>query len=377
MPPVRIAALLTVLLAVTLLPAPSAPHPQREGPLEVKVPPPRPPKAEAEDATPTEPRGPGSKRRAALSPCPAGYIPKPAPDDDERPPRLRRGSPEEHESAGANRKSTEPECVWSEVVVSADGTVTETLVSPGNVDPFLEKVRGKVFSFSDTLPDFICDQLTDRYRSRSTPPKWKLQDRISAEVLLVNGKESYRNIKRNGKKLKRGTPQATGAWSTGEFSTMMQDLFSHATRAEFSRAKPSEIGGKMAEIYEYTVEQSNSHFRIDFEGHVMEPAYRGSVWIDPDSLRVVRIEVQPREIPPDYPMDTIELTIDYGLVRISGQDYLLVTKAENLSCKRYSKYCARNEIEFRNYRKFAVESSISTTDSTVSYEGEEKKDGPD
>ena len=369
MPPARPAVLLAALFAMTVLPARSVPRPQREGPLEVKTPPPRPPS--------TEPREPGARRLAAPSPCPAGYIPKPAPDDDdERPPRLRRGTPEEYESAGAKRESTEPECIWSEVVVSADGAVIKTLVSPGNVDPFLEKVRGKVFSFSDTLPDFICDQLTDRYRSRSSPPNWKLQDRISAEVLFVDGKESYRNIKRNGKKLKRGTPQATGAWSTGEFGTLMQDLFSPATNAEFSHVKLSEIDGNKAEMYNYTVRQSNSHFRVDFEGHVMEPAYQGSVWIDPDSLRVVRMELQAREIPPDYPMDAIEMTVDYGLIRISGQDYLLVTKAENLSCKRYSKRCARNEIEFRNYRRFAVESTITTTDSTISYEGKEKRLSP-
>ena len=358
MPALRFWTLPPALFTVLLLPAPAPLQAQREGPLEVKAPPPRPPRAD-------------TGHQAEPSPCPPGYIRKPALDDDaERPPRLRRGVPEEYESTRERRQDEEPECVWSEVVVSSEGKVIEQRVFPPGYDRFLEKVSNEVFRFSTTLPDFICDQLTSRFQSKSNPPRWRRRDRISAEVLYVDGKESYRNIRRNGKRLKRGSPQSTGAWSTGEFGTLMQDLFSQTTDAEFEYGMLSEIGGIRARLYGFKVRQTSSHWRVDFEGHVLYPAYQGSVWIDPDRLRVLRIEMQARDVPPDYPMDTIETTVDYGPVRIAGQEYLLVTKAENLSCKRYSKYCTRNEIEFRNYRKFTAESKIMTTDSTITYEGE-------
>lgn len=45
-------------------------------------------------------------------------------------------------------------------------------------------------------------------------------------------------------------------------------------------------------------------------------------------------------------------------VTISGQKLLLPVKSENFSCTRGTLHCTRNEIEFRNYRKFQVESQV-------------------
>jgi hypothetical protein len=57
-------------------------------------------------------------------------------------------------------------------------------------------------------------------------------------------------------------------------------------------------------------------------------------------------------------------------VKIAGQEYHMPLKAEVLSCQRSSPHCSRNEIEFRNYRKFGAESIVITTDSTITFEEE-------
>jgi len=41
------------------------------------------------------------------------------------------------------------------------------------------------------------------------------------------------------------------------------------------------------------------------------------------------------------------------------QPFLLPVDAEVLSCVRGSRLCSRNRIEFRNYRKFGAESSVT------------------
>ena len=43
-------------------------------------------------------------------------------------------------------------------------------------------------------------------------------------VVYEHGKEDYRDIKVNNKPLKQGETKAEGAWSTGEFGTMLIDL---------------------------------------------------------------------------------------------------------------------------------------------------------
>ena len=96
------------------------------------------------------------------------------------------------------------------------------------------------------------------------------------------------------------------------------------------------------------------HVRWDYEGDV--------VGVDPFSAE--RIEQDARKIPPLFPFDTIETTTDYDYVRLETQSFLLPVESEVLSCQRGTGICARNKIEFRNYRKFGSESDI-TFDNTA------------
>ncbi len=86
---------------------------------------------------------------------------------------------------------------------------------------------------------------------------------------------------------------------------------------------------------------------------------------------MLRIETEAFNLPADFDLDTVEMTVDYGFVRIGGEEYLLPVASENLACWRGSNNCSRNKIEFRNYRKFGAESTIVTTDSEITFDGEE------
>ena len=54
--------------------------------------------------------------------------------------------------------------------------------------------------------------------------------------------------------------------------------------------------------------------------------------------------------------------MDYDYVLIGGSKYLLPTHSESLSCARDAKSCTRNVIEFRNYKKFSADASITFDD---------------
>lgn len=79
--------------------------------------------------------------------------------------------------------------------------------------------------------------------------------------------------------------------------------------------------------------------------------------------------MQARELASDYAMDVVEMNTQYGWITIAGKKYLLPTDSENLSCQRGTFDCSRNQLQYRNYRKYGAESTISTTDSNVSFEG--------
>ncbi len=372
--------ILLAALALAAMMPPPAPA-QHEGPLIIKPRPRRPPRAEPPpEPAPAPARRPQLKRKSgaepaekpASGPCPAGYIAvEAAPLGDERPPVLRRGGAAEEKPAPA---AEEPrvECVFAETVVDEEGHVIEErgggAAGPSG-DPFIEEARAAVFEFSETLPDFTCRQVTTRYSSNSRGEKWKRRDRIEADVLFLRGRERYQNIRRNGKPVKKD-PRYSGSWSMGEFGTLLQDLFHPRTAAQFEPAGNGQIGGHPVRIYDYRVAARTSHWKVSFEGNRLQPAYEGSVWIDPETKRVLRVEMKAVEIPDSYPLDRIEMASEYGPVRIGGAEYILITRSENLSCKRYSAACTRNEIQFLDYRKFTAESTISTVDTNVTYEGQ-------
>ena len=186
----------------------------------------------------------------------------------------------------------------------------------------------------------------------------RLLDLVSAEVTYNDGQESYRNVKLDQHPTDKGVQELNGSWSVGEFASTLLDLFSPYTDAQFQSGGVSPIAGQDAKVYDFRVRSENSHWRVQAESQTLRPAYKGSVWVDPATARVLRIEMQAVNMPPDFPMDTVESAVDYSYVTIAGNSVLLPVHAESLGCERGSPACSHNIIDFRNYREFKVKSRI-------------------
>lgn len=224
----------------------------------------------------------------------------------------------------------------------------------------VERARESALSFTETLPNYVCQQFTTRYVRASSATGWQAKDIVSANVVYENGKEDYRNIAINGKQVTKKMEELPGSWSTGEFGTILRSLFHPGRAAEFKYAKQTQINGLTAWVYDYSVKRENSDWRVQLGSQSIIPAYEGRVWIDTKSGRTLRIEMEAVDIPEAFPLDHVESASDYGFVRLATADqYLLPTHAETLSCERGTPYCARNAIDFRNYRKYSGEANIT------------------
>src|ERR1039458_7171712 len=99
--------------------------------------------------------------------------------------------------------------------------------------------------FTETLPSYVCTELVTRSQSESTPANFQPIDVVSIEVLYTDGREDYRNIQINGKRTVKKIEETGGAWSTGEFGTVLVDLFSPATAAPFHHPPASPRRGRL------------------------------------------------------------------------------------------------------------------------------------
>lgn len=222
----------------------------------------------------------------------------------------------------------------------------------------LADARTAAAEYAENLPDLVVQQVTRRAQSATEPPDWRVVDMVMAEVTVVDGKERYSNVRVNGRP-SADPPEKSGAWSTGEFATTLQDLFDPATQAQFVRVREGRVNGRLAHVYSYAVEQAHSNWVLVAPGgQRYQPAHRGEVWIDKESRRVLRIEQRAEGLPPTFPVREAETRVDYGFIRIDNGVYLLPLESESTGCVRGSAACNRNTITFQEYRKFSADSNV-------------------
>jgi hypothetical protein len=233
--------------------------------------------------------------------------------------------------------------------------------APASGDSFIDQAREAAFSFNETLPNYVVKQYTTRYGSQSAhggQTSWQAQDSVTADVIEENGTEKYKNILVNGQP-PRVDIEKTGSWTRGEFSSLQLDVLSPNTNANFHGKQSTTIVNRAAFLYSFSVAQPNSHWHVESNGQSCYPAYSGSIWIDKENYRVLRIELSAKNLPSAFPLDTVESAVDYDYVVIGEGKYLLPVHSEALSCMRGTSQCGRNVIEFRNYKKFTADSNIT------------------
>jgi hypothetical protein len=266
--------------------------------------------------------------------------------DDSGPPKLKRGKPVETASASSPND---------------DAPARPISRAPAPSNPhmaLIEQAREAAANFLQSLPNYVCQEQTTRYVSETRQPSWNVVDIVSAEVVYDDHQESYRNLQINGRPTKK-SPEDSGAWSTGEFGTILGNLFAPQSATDFKYVQEDTIAHRAASVFDFKVLRVRSSWKIWVPGQYVVPSYKGSVWIDKQTGQALRIEMQAKDIPEAFPEISVETAVDYDIISLGSADkFLLPVQAQALSCWRNSNECQRNVIEFRNYHKFEGESII-------------------
>jgi len=287
-------------------------------------------------------------------------------------PVLRRGKPKEADSNDESNATTPdaPRVARNQPAAkppaSPDGPADFTIdtdsdrpriVSSPSED-LISKTKEWALTFTNGLPNFVCQQNTTRYVEQSRSEGWEALDIVTAKVVYEDGKENYREITVGGKRTNKSMLELGGSTSTGEFATTLRSLFSEGSRTQFKLYESTTVNNAPAKIYDFTVALPNSDWFINVGGQSLRPAYSGSVWIDKATAQVRRIEMHADKIPQDFPLDSIEWAVDYDEVSLGTAKFLLPVHAENLGCQRGTPICTKNSIDFRDYHKYSGESTI-------------------
>ena len=260
----------------------------------------------------------------------------------------------------------------SQALVAADLTpeLKPTPIPPPSSEEqaaIIDEVREYALNYSKTLPDFICTQVTRRYAAPApgtkyggpmgSDPTWYPQDTLTIKLSYFEQKEDYKLILVNNAMTTQDYKTLGGATTTGDFGSMMREIFERATQAHFEWDHWATLRGRRTLVFSYRVEQSRSqwHLNWDRKEDVM-PAYRGLVYVDKDTHMVTRVTLDAIEIPPAFPIHRAETVLDYDYQDISGHTFLLPLTSSTVMAT--SEYLSKNAEEFRVYRKYSTESDI-------------------
>jgi hypothetical protein len=235
----------------------------------------------------------------------------------------------------------------------------------------MDKVRSDALSYSQRLPDFICTQVTSRFTApepgtrdggrADSEPSYRLLDKLTSRLSYFEQKEEKKLILIDNTVTTQDYKTLGGATSTGEFGSMLREIFERGTQAHFEWARWAAIRQQLTTAFAYHVDQAHSQWHIDFEHRLdIVPAYHGLVYVDNKTHQILRVTLVAEGIPADFPVRAAETILDYADEDISGHTFLLPHVAQTtLSAEGY---LHKNEEVFTLYRKYQVESELKFDD---------------
>jgi hypothetical protein len=249
------------------------------------------------------------------------------------------------------------------------GTATLAVKAPPIPPPdsirqqqILDQVKDYAHNYTGNLPNFMCVEVTNQFVDRRSQNDFRSSGKILAKVAYKEGQESYEVFSINGKLMDTtmANVHSGGAVSTGEFGSLLREIFDPNSQAEFNWDHWGTLRGRRMAVFSYSIDSSHSNWSISYgdppDQQRIITAYQGLVYADPDTGEVSRIKFVAVNIPRTFPVSATTEQLDYDLVDISGQKYVVP-----LAAKLYMKGdsgSTRNDIEFRAYRKFGTDFNI-------------------
>jgi len=230
----------------------------------------------------------------------------------------------------------------------------------------LDAATEYALNYVKNLPDFICTQVTRRYVDPTGREAWLKQDEILERLSYFEQHEEYKVVMVNNRLIDISHEKLGGAaTSSGEFGSILKGIFEPSTETQFGWERWTTLRKRLTYVFNYSVSQPRSTYRITHyvtpnssEGaQSMVPGYHGLVYVDKESLKVMKITLEVENLPPGFPIRRVNLSLDYGPARIGDRDYVLPLQAE-LRSSGDNRFEVKNDIEFRMYRKFGTDTSI-------------------
>ena len=231
--------------------------------------------------------------------------------------------------------------------------------APADVESILAEIRENALNYTNSLPDYICTQVTKRHVDPNGSGSWRVADTIMEQLTYVDGKENYKVKVINDRLITDNIQhdQLGGANSSGEFGSILHTIFDPKMQTDFGWERWATLGGKRTYVFHYRVGQQAYQIHHDGSKRTIYTRYHGLIFANQDTKMVMRVTVECDEIPADFPIQSVSLELNYDTVEISGKQFVLPALSEVRS--REGRNLSWNEVSYLSYHKYSADASIS------------------
>ncbi len=219
--------------------------------------------------------------------------------------------------------------------------------------------------YMDRIPNFTCVRTTKHFVAEPPKRDWHEEATTAYELSYYEHDEHYKLISVDGvPRTKIPGKSKSEGWieMSGNFGWILRQLFDRKVHPHFEPQGTQTVNGRSALVFAFRVDVAESRATsttcssLLFLSTCRERIYgfHGRLYIDAQSLDILRIEDTPDNLPSSYLQGMA--TVDYGRVPVAGAEYLLPI-ADRIETDR-GKTLFRNDSTYSDYRKFTSESTL-------------------
>ena len=234
----------------------------------------------------------------------------------------------------------------------------------------LDAMRGWTGAYLAGLPDFVCTRTARQFRGYRREDwqgagwpisladgRWHAAGSYSDQAGYVGGRDYYRVAFRDGKPFHGTLEQLGRDLSWGEFGGLMTEILDPSREAAFVWDRWEVHGGRRMAVFRYAVDARHSRYSLrTAASQPVTVAHGGFVYVDPRTGVIGRLVLNGVGLPSNFVIRAAADLLDYGEVAVGGASFVLPLRA--LAYQRAPTGETREEIEYRDYRKFQSESTV-------------------
>ena len=207
------------------------------------------------------------------------------------------------------------------------------------------------------LQSFVCSEQMERYEGRFNGDSAHRIDTVNAQVSFENGVENYTGIRQNSR-VRPSMSSIPGAWSEGEFGTLLRQTRALIATQPVSLQTNSELNGVPTALYSLDVSGTESPWELTVGSQQYRVPFRTQVWVSQSSGQILKIARASTAMPPDSGISEIQWSVTLKPVELDGKTWLLPSTGDYSVLYQRTNHREWNVINFSDYHRYASRSVI-------------------